>query len=243
MAKEVLIPLIHSEILTVPSTPSAGNVVVYAEGGVLKIKDSSGNVTQTLNPAGSENIITSSLAPTINDDSSGGAFIGQRWIREFASPADNVAYICLDATVGAAFWYLIASSGITVNEDGDIVFNAPVIFESGVAFNSVYLTNIFTGNQNNLLIPDMKNYTTIIFRSTIDINVTGINATGIVDWNAHIFVNGNSNGKKFTFKAESASSTASNRFSGANDISLNQGEFWWFIRNVAISRWSAQAKI
>jgi len=49
MAKEILTPLIHSEVSTIPSTPSAGNVVAYAKDGVIYVKDSNGNISSTSN--------------------------------------------------------------------------------------------------------------------------------------------------------------------------------------------------
>lgn len=70
-------------------------------------------------------------APTVNDDSGDGIAVGDRWIDE----TNNIEYVCLDATVGAAIWrklgsavtpyqlvVSVASGNITLalkNENGD----------------------------------------------------------------------------------------------------------------------------
>lgn len=48
MEKEVLAPLLFSEVSTIPSTPSAGNVVAYAHENVLKVIGSNGETTRTV---------------------------------------------------------------------------------------------------------------------------------------------------------------------------------------------------
>jgi hypothetical protein len=192
-----------------------------------------------------ENIIYRSSAPTVDDDQTEGNFIGQRWIHEVdnADKSKNIAYICLDDADGEAFWYPIASAGIVVGPGGEIIFEAPVIFESGVAFNSVFVTPVLTSNQDDYNIPNIGTYTTIIWRSSVNITVSGLNATGISDWLATIYVNGNTSNKWIQFVMDDPGSALVNRYTGDANIRLRSGDFWWFLRNVSLSRWIAQAKI
>jgi hypothetical protein len=47
------------------------------------------------------------VAPTANDDSSQGYFVGKRWI----NTATGNEYVCVDATVGAAVWQITTTAG------------------------------------------------------------------------------------------------------------------------------------
>lgn len=50
--------------------------------------------------------LNATTAPTASDDSNGGYAIGSTWINTAAAKA----YICLDASVGAAVWTLTTKS-------------------------------------------------------------------------------------------------------------------------------------
>lgn len=134
--------------------------------------------------------------------------------------------------------------GMAIDSNGNIVVNSPIIFESGVVFGNKFTTPILTANQNNYSITDMKNYTIIKWRGSNDIDITGINSSGLGNDYAFLFINSNAlGGKKFTFISNSGSSTAANRFQMVSNIKLNPGDFWWFVYDVDIHRWLAQAKI
>jgi len=130
-----------------------------------------------------------------------------------------------------------------INPNDDVNFTGTVTFNGGVVFGSVYITPILTGNVDNYIIPDFKNYTTIVWRSDSDVDVKGIDATGLTGGNAWIFQNGNTNGKKFKFKMAQNSSLLNNRFAGKNDLTIEQDEFWWFKRNASTNRFIGQAKV
>ena len=133
---------------------------------------------------------------------------------------------------------------ITVGVNGEISFNQPVTFESGVVFGSKFTTPILAANQNNYNIPNLKNYTIINLRSSIDINLTGLVSSSLTD--DFVFIIGNANaqgGKKQSMIMNSGASTAANRFVGASTIQLNPGDFWWFKFNFTEQYFTVLAKI
>lgn len=67
------------------------------------------------------NKLDATTAPTVNDDSGDGYDVGSIWV----DVTNDNAYICLDATVGAAVWKPISGSGVwptagTANIDAEI---------------------------------------------------------------------------------------------------------------------------
>ena len=66
---------------------------------------------KTLTNNDAKNNLIATTAPTINDDSDGGYGVGSRWLDTTA----DEAYVCLDATVGAAVWL---NSTLTVDDLG-----------------------------------------------------------------------------------------------------------------------------
>ncbi|MAG76555.1 MAG: hypothetical protein CL811_07325 [Colwelliaceae bacterium] len=57
--------------------------------------------------------LTAVTDPTINDDSNDGYTVGSQWVNTASSPMD--AFVCLDATVGAAVW---VTTTLTIGELG-----------------------------------------------------------------------------------------------------------------------------
>ncbi len=90
-------------------TTSVSGVLPVANGGTAGI-----------------NKIDATTAPTINDDSNDGYVVGSDWV----DVTNDVYYICLDATVGAAVWRrfqpydtdLVAIAGLTSAADKGIQF-------------------------------------------------------------------------------------------------------------------------
>lgn len=74
-------------------------------------------LTGDLQQIGDEDIVQNNLngsgAPTVNDDSGDGYSVLSKWYDMTSSPRE--AYICLDATVGAAVW---ANVSLNINELG-----------------------------------------------------------------------------------------------------------------------------
>lgn len=133
---------------------------------------------------------------------------------------------------------------INTGANGEVLFTAPVVFESGVVFGNKYTSPILAANQNNYNIPDLKNYTIINFLSSVDINITGLVSSSLTD--DFVFIIGNANargGKKQTIVMNSASSLAANRFVGVANIQLNPGDFWWFKFNFSEQYFTVLAKI
>lgn len=84
------------------AAPATGQL--REDSGYLKRYD--GTTWQVV--AALKNKFDATVAPTVTDDSNSGYVIGSRWV----DIGDN-AYVCVDATVGAAIW--VNASGIFVN--------------------------------------------------------------------------------------------------------------------------------
>lgn len=133
---------------------------------------------------------------------------------------------------------------ITTGTNGEVVFNAPVVFESGVVFGNKFTSAILSANQNNFNIPDLNKYTIINLRSSVDVHITGLVSSYLTD--DFVFIIGNANasgGKKQSLIMNSASSLVQNRFFGVSTIQLKPGDFWWFKFDFAAQRFNVQAKI
>lgn len=81
-----------------------------------------------LAPSGAQTNYSATTDPTVNDDSGDGYSVGSPWVNATA----DKAFLCLDATVGAAVWVQIggfgevtfAASRIVLSESGDSNFKA-----------------------------------------------------------------------------------------------------------------------
>ena len=113
----------------------------------------------------------------------------------------------------------------------------------GLIFNSRFTTPVLGSDQNNYSITDLDTYNLIDFRSTDDVEITGINSSDLNNYYAYIFLNGNTNGKKIKFKKNDSGSSAANRFDMPDDIELEEGQLWWFVYSTDRNRWVAQAKL
>lgn len=119
------------------------------------------------------------------------------------------------------------------------------VFSGGISFDSQYNTPVLTSkSQNDYSIPDLDTYNVLVFTSTKDIDLKGLDSSGLSEWNAFLILNGNSSGgKKIKLKKNQNSSDAENRFNMKDDIDLEPSDFWWIIYNQDQQRWNAQAKL
>lgn len=159
--------------------------------------------------------------PTASENFAAGYVLFDRWI----NTADGNEYLCI----------------------GDGVWKSTTKISGGFVFGetSVYITPIFTADVDNLVIPNMKDYTVIIWRSTVNIDITSIDAvaSGVTERNVFWFKNGNSNGKWINIAANDAAANPGNEFDIARDIKLKPGGAWWVDRNPDTPAWNAQAKV
>ena len=117
------------------------------------------------------------------------------------------------------------------------------VFNGGIVFNSRYTTPVIGSDQDNYNIPDLDTYNLIDFRSSDDVEITGIDSSDLNNYYAYIFLNGNTNGKKIKFKKNDSGSSQANRFDMPDDIELEEGQLWWFVYSTDRNRWVAQAKL
>jgi len=92
------------------STPAANRVTVYAKAdGLLYSKDDAGveKLMSTGATAGLLNKYDATVAPAVTDDSGDGYAVGSVWV----DVTGDDAYICVDATVGAAVWNPFETAG------------------------------------------------------------------------------------------------------------------------------------
>jgi hypothetical protein len=92
---------------------------------VLKYYDGTDDITvgtfdldgNTFNPAGGTlNNTTATAAPTVGDDSDDGYSVGSAWY----DVSNDEAYVCLDATVGAAVWINTTLDSVSLNDMVDM---------------------------------------------------------------------------------------------------------------------------
>ena len=68
------------------------------------------------------------MPPTVADDSSAGYTTNDTWV----DTVTNLAYMCVDAAVGAAVWTLLgAALAFTIADDGAITFQSNDFTPSG----------------------------------------------------------------------------------------------------------------
>ena len=92
------------------ATPAANRVTVYAKSdGLLYSKDDAGveKLMSTGAVAGLLNKYDATVAPAVTDDSGDGYAVGSIWI----DVTGDDAYICVDASVGAAVWNPFEAAG------------------------------------------------------------------------------------------------------------------------------------
>lgn len=117
-------------------------------------------------------------------------------------------------------------------------------FTSGISFNSQYSTQFLTSkSQNDFNIPDLSTYNVICFKGDTDIDLKGLDSSNLTNWNGILILNALDSDKRLKIKKNNASSLAANRFEIADDISLENGEFWWILYNQDRQRWNVQAKL
>jgi hypothetical protein len=117
-------------------------------------------------------------------------------------------------------------------------------FESGISFDSQYATQFLTSkSQNNFVIPNLSDYNVICFKGNTDIDLKGIDSTNLTNWNGILVLNALDSDKRLKIKKNQGGSEPENRFEIADDITLENGEFWWIVYNQERQRWNVQAKL
>jgi hypothetical protein len=91
-----------------PSAPAAGKQRLYIDSSTHKLKrtDSSGTDV-TIEGSGPLNKLDATAAPAVTDDSGDGYSVGSIWV----DVTGDDAYICVDASVGAAVWNPFEGAG------------------------------------------------------------------------------------------------------------------------------------
>ncbi len=114
-------------------------------------------------------------------------------------------------------------------------------FGSGIAFNNQYNTPLITSkNQDDYNIPDLETYNVLIFTGSTDIELKGLDSSGLTEWSAFLIYNGNTNDKKLKLKKNKNSSLAANRF--LSDVEIKPGEFTWILYDQDRQRFAAQSR-
>jgi len=117
-------------------------------------------------------------------------------------------------------------------------------FESGISFDSQYATEFLTSrSQNDFVIPNLSDYNVICFKGDTDVDLKGIDSTDLTNWNGILLLNALDSDKRLKIKKNQGSSEPENRFEIADDITLQNGEFWWIVYNQNRQRWNVQAKL
>ena len=117
-------------------------------------------------------------------------------------------------------------------------------FEGGISFDSQYSTQFLTSkSQNDFVIPNLSDYNVICFKGDTNIDLKGIDSTNLTNWNGILILNALDSDKRLKIKKNKASSEPENRFEIADDITLENGEFWWIVYNQDRQRWNVQAKL
>lgn len=90
--------------LVAAGTITLAGTVVVSHGGTGAVTAAGARTNLGIDPiATKKSNLSATVAPTVNDDSSGGYAIGSLWLDITA----DQAYICLDSAVGAAVWKLM----------------------------------------------------------------------------------------------------------------------------------------
>ncbi len=108
---------------------------------------------------------------------------------------------------------------------------------------SIYRTPILTENTDDLLIPDVQNYSIIVITISKDIELTGILRSTISEYQNLRIVLGNTNNKKLKLKKNDGDSIPSARFYMEKDVELKEGQWWDFLSHKDLNRWTGQGKI
>ncbi len=117
-------------------------------------------------------------------------------------------------------------------------------FTSGISFDSQYATPFLTSkSQDDFNVPNLSNYNVICFKGDTDIELKGLDSSDLTNWNGILVLNALDDDKTLKIKKNKNSSLAANRFEIADDITLENGEFWWIVYNQNRQRWNVQAKI
>ncbi len=90
--------------LLIGSTGAAPVLSALTQGAGVTITNAAGSVTITKTVLDN---LTAIVAPTVNEDSGDGYSVGSTWVDTITKKA----YICVDATVGAAVWGASTTSG------------------------------------------------------------------------------------------------------------------------------------
>ena len=114
-------------------------------------------------------------------------------------------------------------------------------FNTSLSFNSQYNTPVITSqSQNNYSIPNLATYNVLIFTSTTDVDLKGLDSSGLTEWSAFLIYNGNTNGKKVKLQKNQGGSLAANRF--LSDVEIKQGEFAWVLYDQDRQRFAGQSR-
>jgi len=142
--------------------------------------------------------------------------------------------------------------------DGDVTFEGNVTFKGGVLFGNTYKTGILTGDQTDLLIPEVEKYTILRFTSDRNIDIDSIVAPPVPDdievtERVFVFVNGNNadtDNYWIRLTDTSPSPTPENHFDMPADLQIRPGDMWWIKYSYELvggilvpRRWGAQAKL
>lgn len=113
--------------------------------------------------------------------------------------------------------------GITVDDNGNIIFESPVIIESGLSFGPAIDVPI-TGNVNNLVIPSLSNGVLVRFIPTGNFNITGIVPVDITKGGVIYFTNASAGANSIQLLENNAGSLAQNRILAGGNKTVQKDE-------------------
>jgi hypothetical protein len=122
---------------------------------------------------------------------------------------------------------IVQNGGQTEELQNSDTLDIPSLELGGVVvYTGVITPPALTGKVNNYSPTGLADANRIDVTSTVNANITGLDATTFVDGRAiRIRNNNNSGGSNITLVAESASSTATNRFGFTTNQQLKPGEW------------------
>lgn len=151
--------------------------------------------------------------PTVNDDSTQGYIVGDRWLDLSAAPYDE--YILLDGTTGNANWHLATAESSTVLTGdviitGDTIIGGDTTFSGRLAFDNAVTPPPMTSRTNNYAPTGIETANMLRLSSSSNVQLTGLQQPSpIVNQMLYVI---NVGDNRIAILDNSAFSDAENRF-------------------------------
>lgn len=106
--------------------------------------------------------------------------------------------------------------------------------KGGVDYSSVYQTPVLDGNYDNYVITDLQKYSTLVFNSSDDVKIRGLDATNVNPWQSWIVINNSDNNLKFEYNK--GTSLANNRLEGDRAFNIPENCAVMLVRSPLINK-------